>query len=67
MKTLFTITGMIGLCMVMSDGHLFPTLNFAGCFVMALSVFLHGYFDCLDDDKYRDLIGKDVHIKDWID
>jgi len=67
MKTLFTITGMIGLCMVMSDGYLFPTLNFAGCFVMALSVLLNSYFDSLDDNKYRDLIGKDVHIKDWID
>ena len=64
MKTLFFITGMIGLCMVMSDGYLFPTLNFAGCFVMLASIVLYGVFD--KEDKPTSFIGRDVHSKDWL-
>jgi len=66
MKTLFFITGMIGLCMTMSDGYLFSTLNFAGCFVMALSVLLYDLFDEEDSEKDQITIGIDVHIKDWL-
>ena len=64
MKALFFTTGMIGLCMAMSDGYLFPVLNFAGCLVMALSVSLHGLFDSKEEPL--SLIGRDIHVKDWL-